>query len=192
MQPRRVRADARRNIGAVLTAAKEVFEESGVDAPVRDIASRAGVGVATLYRHFPQRSDLIVAVFQHEIDECADAAAVLADQHEPGDALIAWLRRYTRLIATKRGLAAVLHSGDPAYDALPAYFDARMEPALAALLHSAAEAGFIRTGAAPADLLRAVATLCMPADAEESGHAQRMVDLLVDGLRFRAGRQEPR
>lgn len=71
---RRVRADAQRNIEAVVDAAKAVFAESGVDAPVREIASRAGVGVGTVYRHFPQRSDLVVAVFQKEIDACAGAA----------------------------------------------------------------------------------------------------------------------
>ena len=181
-----VRADAQRNIVAVLEAAKAVFAESGVDAPVREIAARAGVGVGTLYRHFPQRSDLVVAVFRHEIDECADTAAVLAADLAPGEALARWLRRYSSLIATKRGLAAALHSGDPAFDALPAYFDLRMRPALQSLLESASAAGEIRLDVEPNDLLHAVANLCLPADAEESGHAHRMVDLLIDGLRYGA------
>ena len=97
-----VRADAQRNIVAVLEAAKAVFAESGVDAPVREIAARAGVGAGTLYRHFPQRSDLVVAVFRHEIDECADTAAAPAAESAPGEALARWLRRYSSLIATKR------------------------------------------------------------------------------------------
>jgi AcrR family transcriptional regulator len=183
-----VRADAQRNIVAVLEAAKAVFTESGVDAPVREVAARAGVGIGTLYRHFPQRSDLVVAVFRHEIDECADAAAVLAAEHDPGEALARWLRRYASLIATKRGLAAALHSGDPAFDALPAYFDLRLRSALQALLDSASAADEVRADVEPNDLLHAVANLCLPADADQSGHAHRMVDLLIDGLRYGARR----
>ena len=86
-QIRRVRADAQRNIDTLLQAAMAVFATSGVDAPVREIAEKAGVGVGTIYRHFPQRSDLIAAVFRREIDACADAAPVLAAEHEPGEAL---------------------------------------------------------------------------------------------------------
>lgn len=181
---RHVRADARRNIDAVREAAKEVFAVSGVDAPVREIAVRAGVGVGTIYRHFPQRSDLVVAVFQHAVDACAEAARALAAEHEPGEALILWLRQYTSFVATKRGLAAALHSGDPAYAALPAYFNQHLKPALASLLESAAATGEVRAGIDPSDLLTAVANLCLPAD--RSGHPQRMVDLLIDGLRYGA------
>ena len=83
----RVRIDAQRNIDALLQAALEVFSTSGVDAPVREIAEKAGVGIGTFYRHFPQRADLVAAVFRHEIDACADAAPALAAEHEPGEAL---------------------------------------------------------------------------------------------------------
>ncbi|MGH3321047.1 MAG: TetR/AcrR family transcriptional regulator [Streptosporangiaceae bacterium] len=182
---RRIRADAQRNIDAVREAAKTVFAASGVDAPVREIAARAGVGVGTVYRHFPRRSDLVVAVFRHEVDACADAARALAAEHEPGEALARWLRRYTRFIATKRGLAAALHSGDPAFDPLPAYFDQRLRPALTSLLESAAAAGDIRADVDPNDLLHAVASLCLPAHADQSRHTQPMVDLLIDGLHHR-------
>jgi AcrR family transcriptional regulator len=183
---RRVRADAQRNIDAVLDAAKAVFADSGVDAPVREIAARAGVGLGTIYRHFPQRSDLVVAVFRQEVDACADAAPALAAEHEPADALTRWLQHYSRFIATKRGLATALHSGDPAFDPLPVYFDQRLRPALGSLLDSAAAAGAIRADVDPNDLLRAVANLCLPAADDRSGHAQRMVDLLIDGLRYGA------
>ncbi len=124
-QSRPVRADAQRNIDALLEAALAVFATSGVDAPVREIAAKAGVGIGTVYRHFPQRSNLIAAVFRHEIDACADAASVLAAEHGPGEALALWMRRYADFIATKRGLAAALHSGDPAYNTLPTYFSIR-------------------------------------------------------------------
>src|SRR5690606_22760421 len=132
--PRALRADARRNVDALLDAAKAAFASSGVDAPAKEIADLAGVGVGTLYRHFPKRSDLVTAVFQHEVDACADAAPVLAAQHEPVVALEKWLHRYTEFLATKRGLASALHSGDPAFDALPGYFLGRLGPALGFLL----------------------------------------------------------
>lgn len=184
---RRVRADAQRNIEALLQAALAVFGTSGVDAPVREIADKAGVGVGTFYRHFPQRSDLIVAVFRHEVDACADAAAALAREHEPGEALARWMQRYVDFIAAKRGLAAALYSGNPAYDALPAYFQKRLQPALQSLLESAADAGKVRAGFAPGELLCAVASLCTPARGDGLEHARHMVALLVDGLRYGAG-----
>jgi AcrR family transcriptional regulator len=161
-----------------------VFATSEVDAPVREIAEKAGVGIGTVYRHFPQRSDLIVAVFRHEVDACAAAASVLATEHEPGEGLARWMLRYVDFIAAKRGLAAALHSGNPAFDALPAYFQKRLRPALRTLLEAAAAAGEVRAGAEPDDLLRAVASLCTPARDVGPAHARRMVALLVDGLRL--------
>src|SRR5580698_9158602 len=95
------RADAQRNSDALLKAALAVFAKFGVDAPVRDIAEKAGVGVGTVYRHFPQRSDLIVAVFQQEVDDCADAAVALAAKYPPGEALAQWLYRFLDFITTK-------------------------------------------------------------------------------------------
>ena len=183
---RPVRADAQRNTDALLEAALAVFATSGVDAPVREIAVRAGVGVGTLYRHFPQRADLVAAVFRHEVDACADAAPVLAAEHGPGDALARWMQRYAAFIATKRGLATALHSGDPAFDTLPAYFQARLVPTLRTLLDAATAAGEVRSDIEADELLGAVARLCMQAREERPGHAQRMVALLVDGLRFGA------
>src|ERR1700722_11775697 len=138
---RRVRADAQRSIESLLRAALAVFAASGVDAPVREIAEEAGVGVGTLYRHFPQRSDLVAAVFRHEIDACADAASVLATEYGPGEALARWVQRYASFIGTKRGLATALHSGNPVFDTLPAHFDNRLRPALRTLLKAAADAG---------------------------------------------------
>lgn len=182
---RRIRADAQRNEDVVLAAAKDLFAAMGVDATVRDIAAKAGVGVATVYRRFPKRSDLVAAVFRNEVDACAAEAAALAAAHPPDEALGLWLKRYTGFIATKKGLASALHSGDPAYAALPAYFRAHFEPALAALLDAAAATGKIRTDIAPYDLLRAIGNLSVSSDAEGAAHTHRMVDLLIDGLRQR-------
>ncbi len=190
--PRRLRADARRNIGSLLEAAKAVFATAGVDAPAKEIADLAGVGVGTLYRHFPQRSDLVKAVFQREVDACADAAPALAAAHEPGEALAQWLHRYTEFVATKRGLAPALHSGDPAFEALPGYFIQHLGPALGSLLEAAAASGEIRAGISASDLLYAVANLCQSAADEGAAYSQRMVALLIDGLRYGAGTSQPR
>jgi AcrR family transcriptional regulator len=181
-----VRADAQRNIGALLTAAKAVFARSGVDAPVREIAEEAGLGVGTVYRHFPQRSDLIAAVSRREIDACADAAKTLAAKYKPGEALARWLQRYVDLIAAKRGLAAALHSGDPAYNQLPAYFDERLQPALRELLAAAIADGNVRADVDADELLSAVGSLAMSPGDKGLARARRMVALLVDGLRFGA------
>lgn len=180
---RRQRVDAQRNTGALLEAAKTAFATSGVDVPAKEIAALAGVGVGTLYRHFPRRSDLIVAVLQREIDACADAAPALSATHEPTGALAQWLRRYTEFVATKRGLATALHSGDPAFDALPGYFFERLGPVLTDLLDTATSAGEIRADVNAKDLLTAVALLCHPAPDTGPAYSQRMVGLLVDGLR---------
>jgi AcrR family transcriptional regulator len=184
--------DAQRNIGSLLEAAKAVFGTSGVDAPARQIADLAGVGVGTLYRHFPQRSDLVKAVLQREIDACADAAPALAAAYEPGAALASWLHRYTEFLATKRGLATALHSGDPAFDALPGYFFQRLEPALGSLLEAAAVTGEVRADISARDLLHAVALLCMPVSDEGIAYSQRMVELLIDGLRYGADTSQSR
>lgn len=185
--PRPLRADAQRNIDSLLDAAKSAFGTSGVDAPAKEIADLAGVGVGTLYRHFPKRSDLVKAVFQHEVDATADAASALAAEHEPVDALEKWLHRYTEFLATKRGLASALHSGDPAFDALPGYFLGRLGPALGSLLDAAVEAGAIRAVVSPQDLLYAVSKLNLTMGDEEPEHGRRMIDLLVDGLQYGAG-----
>lgn len=182
--PRRLRADAQRNLDGLLEAAKTVFATSGVDAPAKEIADLAGVGVGTLYRHFPQRSDLVKAVFERAVDRCADAAPALAAAHEPGVALEKWLRRYTEFLATKRGFAAALHSGDPAFDALPGYFFERVAPALGSLLEAATATGEIRADISAGDLLRAIALLCLPVPGEGLAYSQRMVAVLIDGLRY--------
>lgn len=181
---RRLRVDAQRNINSLLEAAKAVFGTSGVDAPAKEIADLAGVGVGTLYRHFPRRSDLVKAVLQREIDACADAAPALAAANAPGAALAKWLHRYTEFVATKRGLGTAFHSGDPAFDELPGYFWQRFGPALGSLLDAATASGEIRGGISPKDLLYAIASLCLPVADEGVAYSQRMVGLLIDGLRY--------
>jgi AcrR family transcriptional regulator len=180
-----LRSDARRSVEALLQAAQEMFATVGVDAPIRDVAAKAGLGIGTMYRHFPHRSDLIAAVFRREMDLCADAAIQLAAERDPFDALRLWIIRFSAFFATKRGLAAALHSGEPAYEALPGHFEARLRPALERLLATAIEAKRIRPDIAAGELLGAVARLSM-SDVDSAEQAQRMVALLVDGLRYGA------
>ncbi|MCB8878252.1 TetR/AcrR family transcriptional regulator [Acidisoma silvae] len=181
---RRARADARRSFDALLRSARDVFAEFGVDAPVREIAARAGVGLGTVYRHFPSRADLIAAVFRQEMDACADAAAILASQNSPFDALAKWMQRFAALVATKRGLAKALHSGDPAFEVLRGRFEQRLRPAFRSLIDAAVAAGEVRAGIDADELLNAVRSLSMSIHEDRPDHAGRMVALFIDGLRF--------
>lgn len=179
----RRRADARRNLDALIEAARAVFATSGVDAPAKEITDRAGVGVGTLYRHFPQRADLVKAVVESGIDAVADAGPALSAEHEPAEALTGWVRQFTELLGTKRGLASALHSGDPAFDGLPGYFWQRLGPTLAALLAAGVAAGEVRDDVSAEDLLHAITQLCQPVAGRAFDHNQRIVAVLLDGLR---------
>lgn len=177
-----LRADARRNVDALLAAAMAAFTEWGVDAPMRMIAAKAGVGVGTLYRHFPQRSDLIKAIIRREVEAQVDAASGLARDHEPGDALALWMQRLTELVGAKRGLGPALHSGDPAYQSLPEFVLGRLTPALRGLLDAAATSGAIRDGVDVGDLLNAGLRLATPASDGDTAQAKRMIALLIEGV----------
>ncbi len=182
--PPRKRADARRNEQALLGAAAAVFVTSGVDAPVRDIAARAGVGMGTIYRHFPTRADLIIAVYRHQVAACAAAGpALLASGPTPHAALGRWIHLFVDFLVTKHGLAAVLQSGDTGFAALHAYFLDRLVPVCAQLLDAAVAAGEIRPGMEAYALLRGVGNLCVGADGDPRYDARRLVDLLIAGLR---------
>ncbi|MEE1938222.1 TetR/AcrR family transcriptional regulator [Streptomyces sp. TRM 70361] len=178
------RADARRNKEALLGAAAAVFVASGVEAPVRDIAARAGVGVGTIYRHFPTRADLIIAVYRHQVEACAEAGpALLASCPTPYAALRRWIDIFVDFLVTKHGLAAVLQSDNAGFDTLHAYFIDRLVPVCDRLLAAAADSGEIRSGLAGLELMRGVGNLCIGAGSDPRYDARRMVDLLVDGLR---------
>ncbi len=181
-----VRAHAKQNLAALLRAAAEVFATSGVDAPVREIAERAGVGLGTVYRHFPRRSDLIVAVMQSHVEACADAAAVFASEHEPEKALALWLHRLMDFFGAKRGLVTALHSGDPAYAALPGYVMDRLGGALRTLLDAAIAVKAVRSDIDAKELFWTVATMCRGPYGEKPAYAGKMVDVLIDGLRYGA------
>jgi AcrR family transcriptional regulator len=171
---------------ALLEAAKTVFAGSGVDAPAKEITDLAGVGVGTLYRHFPRRSDLIIAVLQHEIDECVAAADVLGNTLKAWEALTGWIELFTDFVDTKRGLASALHSGDPAYDDLPRQLMDRLEPACQMLLDRAVDGGSARDDVSAREILTTIALLCQPVRGEQPGFNQRMTEVFIDGLRNRS------
>jgi AcrR family transcriptional regulator len=179
------RADARRNKETLLDAAAAVFVTSGVEAPVRDIAARAGVGTGTIYRHFPTRADLIIAVYRHQVEACAEAGpALLATCPTPHAALGRWINLFVDFLVTKHGLAAVLQSDDAGFDALHAYFLDRLVPVCAQLLGAAAAAGEIRSDADAYELMRGIGNLCIGADSDPRYDARRLVELLIAGLRL--------
>ena len=178
------RADARRNKETLLDAAAEVFVTSGVEAPIRDIAAKAGVGTATIYRNFPTRADLIVAVYRHQVEALAEAGpGLLATSATPHAALGRWIDLYVDFLVTKHGLAAVLQSDDPCFDPLHSYFLERLEPVCARLLDAAARSGEIRSDADAFELMRGVSGLCAGAGDNPRYDARRLVAFLIAGLR---------
>ncbi len=180
----RQRADARRNEQTLLDAAAALFVSSGVAVPVRDIAARAGVGMGTTYRHFPTRADLVIAVYRHQVEACAEAGpALLASSATAYAALGRWISLFVDFLATKHGLAAVLQPGDSGFGALHAYFLDRLVPVCTQLLGAAAEAGEIRPGFDAYELMRGVGNLCIGADTDPRYDARRLVELLIAGLR---------
>jgi AcrR family transcriptional regulator len=181
----RKRADARRNEKTLLDAAAAAFITSGVDVPVRDIAVKAGVGVGTIYRHFPTRADLIVAVYRHQVEACAEAGPVLlANSSTPHAALARWINLFVDFLVTKHGLAAAMRSDDAAFETLHAYFLDRLVPVCAQLLDAAATAGEIRPDMDALELMRGVGNLCIGADNNSGYDARRMVELVIAGLRL--------
>jgi AcrR family transcriptional regulator len=181
---RQKRADAQRNEQTLLDAAAAVFVTSGVQAPVRDIATAAGVGMGTIYRHFPTRADLVIAVYRHQVEACAEAGpALLAQGGSPHGALSRWATLFVDFLATKHGLATVLQLDSVGFAALHAYFLDRLVPVCAQLLAAAAEAGEVSTDIDAYELMRAIGSLCVGADTDPRYHARRMVELLIAGLR---------
>lgn len=181
--PVRKRADARRNERTLLDAAAAAFVASGVDAPVRDIATRAGVGVGTIYRHFPTRADLVIAVYRHQVDACAAAGPALLAETTPYDALVRWVGMFVDFLVTKHGLAEALQSDRVRFDALHGYFVDQLLPVAGDLLDAAETAGEIGAGVEPYGLLRGIGNLCVGADGDPRYDARRLVALLLAGLR---------
>ncbi|KQR44395.1 TetR family transcriptional regulator [Frigoribacterium sp. Leaf164] len=175
----------RRSQQALLDAAAEVFVESGVDAPVREIAAKAGVGVGTVYRHFPTRPELVVAVYRHQVEACAEAGPrLLVESATPEGALRTWVALFVDFLVTKHGLATALHGDAAGSDALHAYFVGRLVPVCGSLL-AAARADLGPAGGEAAldgySLLKGVGNLCIGAASDPGYDAERLVQALVSG-----------
>jgi AcrR family transcriptional regulator len=179
----RKRADARRNERALLDAAAAAFVASGVDAPVRDIAARAGVGMGTIYRHFPTRADLIIAVYRHQVDACAEAGPVLLRGNAPFDALAKWIDLFVDFLVTKHGLAEALQSDSARFESLHAYFLDRLLPVCTDLLDAASAAGELSRDVNAYGLMRGIGNLCVGGAGDPRYDARGLVGLLVAGLR---------
>jgi AcrR family transcriptional regulator len=168
----------------LLDAAAEVFVTQGVQAPVRDIAAHAGVGTGTIYRHFPTRGDLVIAVYRHQVEACAQAGpALLAAESNPHTALTCRIDQFVDFLVTKHGLASALRPGNAEFDALHTYFIDRLVPVCAELIGAASAAGEIAPDISAYELMRGVGNLCIGAGEDPRYDARRLVRLLIGGLR---------
>ncbi len=182
---RRLRADARRNRDRLIEVAKAMFSEGGAETSLEAIAREAGVGIGTLYRHFPTRDALIEAVYLGETQQLAQAAARFSEALPPVEALRAWLRLFVDYIATKQVMSPVLGSMVGGPSELYAESGAQVKAAIVSLVDRAVASGDIRLDVDPFDLLRALAGVAGISSApgwEES--AKRLVDILIAGVRI--------
>jgi AcrR family transcriptional regulator len=185
---RKPRADAIRNRERVLEAAKVVFSAGGPDASLEAVAGRAGVGIGTLYRHFPTREALFEAVYRREVQQLSELAEQLKSEAAPVDALRRWLRSNVELVATKKGMLAALALTVDGSSELYAHTFDRLTKAVGALLQRAVAAGEIRADISAEDLLRALIGMCYMHD--QPGWQKsvlRLLDVFVDGLRVPVG-----
>jgi len=186
-ETRPLRKDAARNRELLLAAAAEQFAEHGVDVPLEDVARHAGVGIATVYRHFPTRVALIEAVYRREVDQLCDSVDDLLATLAPVAALEAWMGNFVRYVAAKRGLSAALKDMIDAEPELFASTRTHIYAAAGTALDAAIATGEIRPDVEPEDLIRAMGGICMATD--DHGYTERaakLMGLLLDGMRYRA------
>ena len=185
---RKPRADSVRNRERVLEAAKAVFSAGGPEASLEAVARRAGVGIGTLYRHFPTRDALFEAVYRREVDQLSELAEQLKGTANPVDALRNWLRSNVQLVATKKGMIAALALVAQSSSELYAYSFDRLTRAVGTLLDRAVAAGEIRADIGAEDVIRALVGMCYMHDQPGWQSAVlRLLDVFVDGLRVHPG-----
>jgi AcrR family transcriptional regulator len=183
---RRLRADSIRNRERLLEAATHIFSKGGSQASLEAVARQAGVGIGTLYRHFPTREALFEAVYRHEVDHLGDLAEQLGGEAEPTEALRRWLHANVRLVATKKGMIAALQEAAQASTELRAYSLKRLTDAIGLLLNRAIAAGELRGDITPDELLRTLLGIFYSQGTNDwQPSALRLVDVFVDGLRKR-------
>jgi AcrR family transcriptional regulator len=177
----RLRADARRNREKLLAAAASAFAEAGTDASLEAIAKRAGVGIGTLYRHFPTREALIAAAYANELDRLCESAPRWLAAHPPDVALAKWMDGFVEYAAAKRGMKSALREVGASESAVFAGARAKLLEAIALLLAAGVDAGTLRSDVDADDVLRAMGSVWLVDDPEQ---ARTLLRLLMDGLRF--------
>lgn len=183
---RKRRADAVRNRELLLEAASAVFNAGGPDASLEAVARRAGVGIGTLYRHFPTREAIFEAVYRREVEQLAELAETLKSETDPVEALRRWLHSNVEFVATKKGMSAALAIATHGSCELFTTSVARLTRAVGSLLDRAVAAGEIRDDIGPQDVLRALVGMCYLHDQPGwQASVRRLVDVFVDGLRLR-------
>ncbi len=184
---RGARSDAQRNRLRLLDIGKKTLAEKGAGASLEEIARVAGVGIGTLYRHFPTRDALIEAVYRNETQQLADAAAELAASHQPVEALRAWMKLCVDYIATKKLMAGVLNSIVGGSSGLYAEAGVQIKVSITMLVDNAVASGDIRLDLDPLDMLRAVAGVANVSSSPNwEDSAKRLVDILIAGVRVPA------
>jgi AcrR family transcriptional regulator len=187
--PKPLRADAQRNRDRLVEVAATAFAEQGVDASLEEIARQAGVGIGTLYRHFPTREHLVEVVYRREVEALCAAADDLASHHPADMALEQWMQRFVDYIATKRGLAASLRILFNTNSAVFSDLSGRVSLALRQLVEAAATEGSIRGDVDASDVLHALGGIYSAPDTKDwRDRSRRLVKLLMDGLRFGAAK----
>jgi AcrR family transcriptional regulator len=190
MEKRKPRADAIRNRERVLEAAKTVFRQGGPEASLEAVARRAGVGIGTLYRHFPTREALYEAVYRHEVEQLVELARHLEAEAAPVEALRRWLQAGVEFMATKKGMAAALAMAAHGSSELVAYSLDRLTHAVGELLERAVAAQEIRADIGSEDLLRTLVGMCYAHDRPGwQAKVLRLIDVFIDGLRWRHDHQ---
>jgi AcrR family transcriptional regulator len=179
---RPMRADARRNYERLVLAAKQVFTKQGGGASMEAIAREAGVGVGTLYRHFPKRIDVVEAVYRTDVDELIVAADTAISDLEPWDALVSWLRAFVKYAQGKRTFLNELHEAFEKNPQLKSSARERIESSMEAVLGRAQSAGVVRMDIDGADLTQIMSSMCVNATLSE-GQGDRLLKLILDGLR---------
>ena len=182
-----LRKDAQRNREKLLAAAVELFAERGTEGSLEEVAKRAGVGIGTLYRHFPTRDALVEAAYRNEVAQLRAAADELLAELPPDQALEAWVRRFVDYGTAKRGMRDALQSIAGAGSDLFAETRGQVTEAVAVLLRAGAEAGTLRADVEAEDVLRAMGAIWLVADGDDwAEDALRVLRLVMDGLRYRA------
>ena len=184
--PKRLRADAQRNRDRLLDAAVRAFSQDGPDVTLDAIAKDAGVGIGTLYRHFPTRESLVEAAYRNELERLCDAVSGLLQTTPPDVATRAWMDRFVDYMTTKRGMAdalrAVIASGGNPF----AESRNRLIAAITTLLDAGAADGTLRSDVEPGDVLTSLSGVSLAAgEPAQRDQARRLLDLLMDGLRYR-------